>query len=118
MDDSLLDYSDSSSLCINISLELKTLVLSVGEEDTSSGIGYKLFNNGKIIEIVDWAPGCDFVFKSEITEEPEFDDFDQDEGEVIYNFINDRLVEQGVYIPSWELNVSDPWIKQVDLIVW
>jgi hypothetical protein len=112
------DYSDSTSLCTNISLELKTLVLSVAEEDTSSGIEYKLLNKGKMVERVDWAPGCDFVFKSEITEEPEFDDFDQDEEEVICNFINDRLVEQGVYIPSWELNVSDPWIKQVDLIAW
>jgi hypothetical protein len=113
------DYRGASSnLCSKVALELNTLVISIEEEDTSGAIDYKLFDQGEIIEIAEWAPGNEMFFDFKKKDaEPEFDDFDDDEGHVFCQFINNRLIEAGVYIPSWDLRVSDPWIKRVDWLI-
>jgi hypothetical protein len=109
----LMELAD---VCTNISSELDTLVMSLCEEDTSSAIGYQLFDRGKSIERAEGCPGEELFFESEVREEPEFDDFDDDESDAVNQFINNRFIEEGIYIPSWELSVSDPWIDRVDLL--
>jgi hypothetical protein len=103
-----------ADVCTNISSELDTLVMSLAEEDTSGAIGYELFDRGKLIERLEH--GDEIFFESQVRDEPEFDDFDDDERNVVNQFINDRFIEEGIYIPSWELSVSDPWIDRVDLL--
>jgi hypothetical protein len=107
---------DSADVCTNISAELDTLVMSLCEEDTSGAIGYELFDRGKSIERAEGCPGEELFFESQVREEPEFDDFDDDESDAVNQFINNRFAEEGIYIPSWELSVSDPWIDRVDLL--
>jgi hypothetical protein len=109
----LMELAD---VCRNISSELDTLVMSLGEEDTSGAIGYELFDRGKSIERAEGCPGEELFFESQVREEPEFDDFDDDESDALNQFINNRFAEEGIYIPSWELSVSDPWIDRVDLL--
>jgi hypothetical protein len=110
------DWTGISDICTNISSELDTLVMSIGEEDTSGAIGYELFDRGKSIERAEGCPGDELFFESQVREEPEFDDFDDDESDAVNQFINNRFAEEGIYIPSWELSVSDPWIDRVDLL--
>lgn len=110
------DWMDVSGLCSKMSLELNTLAIMLGEEDTSGAIGYELFDCGKSIERMEVCPGDEMFFESKVREEPEFDDFDEDESDTINQFVNVRFAEEGVYIPSWELRVSDDWIGRVDLI--
>jgi hypothetical protein len=109
-------WTGLSDICAKISLELGTLAMSIGEEDTSSAIGYELFDRGKLIERAEGCPGEELFFESQVREEPEFDNFDDDESNAINQFINDRFIEEGIYIPSWELSVSDLWIGRVDLL--
>jgi hypothetical protein len=110
------DWEDLSDLCSKVSLRLNTLAISIGEEDTSGGIGYELFNKGRIIERAEWSPDTEIFFESKVRKEPEFDDFDEDESDIFCQFINNRFVDEGIYIPSWNLQVSDPWIKRIDLL--
>lgn len=109
-------WMDLANVCTNISLKLDTLVMSLGEEDTSGAIGYELFDRGKSIERAEGCPGEEMFFESQVREEPEFDDFDDDESDAVNQFIDNRFAEEGIYIPSWELSVSDPWIGRVDLL--
>jgi hypothetical protein len=109
----LMDLAD---VCTNISAELDTLVMSLCEEDTSGAIGYELFDRGKSIERAEGCPGEELFFESQVREEPEFDDFDDDESDAVNQFIDSRFAEEGIYIPSWELSVSDAWIDRVDLL--
>jgi hypothetical protein len=108
------NWESSSDMCLQISSELETFVISLGEEDTSAAFGYELFDRGKSIETLEY---CDSIrFESKVREEPEFDDFEKGEHETASDFMNDRFIEEGIYIPSWELSVSDPWIDRVDLL--
>jgi hypothetical protein len=107
-------WMELADVCTNISSELDTLVMSLAEEDTSGAIGYELFDRGKLIEQLEH--GDEIFFESQVRDEPEFDDFDDDERDVVNQFINDRFIEEGIYIPGWELSVSDPWIDRVDLL--
>lgn len=109
-----LDWTDLSDICMKISSELDTLAMSIGEEDTSGAIGYELFDRGESIEQLEH--GDEIFFESQVREEPEFDDFDDNERDVVNQFINSRFAEEGIYIPSWELSISDPWIDRVDLL--
>jgi hypothetical protein len=111
------DLLKLSDLCSDISAKLGTKVMSLCESDTAGAIGYQIFDRGKSIERVEAYPGEELFFESEIGEEPEFNEFDEDSEMDVYNkFINDRFIEEGIYIPAWTLNVSDPWIARVDLI--
>jgi hypothetical protein len=109
-------WTGLSDMCIKISSELDTLVMSLCEEDTSGAIGYELFDRGKSIERAEGCPGEELFFESQVREEPEFDDFDDDESDAVNQFIDNRFAEEGIYIPSLELSVSDPWIDRVDLL--
>jgi hypothetical protein len=109
-------WTNLSDMCTKISSELDTLVMSLGEEDTSGAIGYELFDRGKSIERAEGCPGEELFFESQVREEPEFDDFDDDESDAVNQFIDNRFAEEGIYIPSWELSVSDEWIDRVDLL--
>jgi hypothetical protein len=108
------NWESLSDLCLQISSELETLVISLGEEDTSGAFGYELFDCGAWIETLEC---CDSIrFESKVREEPEFDDFEKGEHDTAFDFMNDRFIEEGIYIPSLELSVSDPWIDRVDLL--
>jgi hypothetical protein len=108
------DWESLSDICVQISSELETFVMSLGEEDTSGAFGYELFDRGASIETLEY---CDSIrFESKVREEPEFDDFEKGEHETAVDFMNDRFIEEGIYIPSLELSVSDPWIDRVDLL--
>jgi hypothetical protein len=108
------NWNSVSDICVQISSELETFVMSLGEEDTSGAFGYELFDRGESIETLEY---CDSIrFESKVREEPEFDDFDKGEHETAADFMNNRFIEEGIYIPSWELSVSDPWIGRVDLL--
>jgi hypothetical protein len=110
------NWNSVSDMCLQISLELETFVMSLGEEDTSGAIGYELFDRGKSIERAEGCPGEELFFESQVREEPEFDDFDDDESDAVNQFIDNRFAEEGIYIPGWELSVSDEWIDRVDLL--
>ncbi|MBW4505692.1 MAG: hypothetical protein KME64_04170 [Scytonematopsis contorta HA4267-MV1] len=107
-------WKDVRNICQQISLTRQTKVIEFSEEDTSGAIGYYLFERGKQIEKLDWAPGFELVFESEMREEPEFDNFDEAESDVVGHFINDIFIEEGIYIPAWYLSVADPCLGRVD----
>jgi hypothetical protein len=108
------DCEDLSNMCLQISSELETFVMSLGEEDTSGAYYYELLNRGEFVERLEY---CDEIrFESKVREEPEFDNFDMGENDTASQFMNDRFIEEGIYIPSWELSLSDPWIDRVDLL--
>jgi hypothetical protein len=108
------NWEDLSEMCLEISTKLETLAISLGEEDTSGAFGYELFDRGESVERLEYFE--ELFFKSKLREEPEFDDFEEGENDTASKFMNDRFIEEGIYIPSWELSVSDPWIDQVDLL--
>jgi hypothetical protein len=110
------DWKDLTDMCLKLSQNLDTKVMTLGEEDTSSAIGYELFDRGKQIERMEGCPGEEIYFESEIREEPEFDDFEESESDTVNNYIDDIFREEGIYIPSPELSVADEWIARVDLI--
>lgn len=108
------DWEDSSKILKKLSKELDTFAMSLEEEDTSSAVGYKLFGSGELLERMEY--GDELYFESQLREEPEFEDFEESECETMNLFINDRFIEEGIYIPTWEMEVSDEWMGRVDLI--
>ncbi|MCY6488795.1 hypothetical protein [Leptolyngbya sp. GGD] len=107
-------WQDIAEMCQEISSHLNTDVMEISEEDTSGAIGYSLFSQGRLLERMEW---CDeLYFESELREEPEFDDFETSEWDTMCRFINDRFIEEGIYIPTWDLEVTDELLEQVDLI--
>jgi hypothetical protein len=108
------NYVDLSGICSRISSELKTSIFTISSEDTSGAFGYELFDLGREIENI----GCgdEMWFRSELREEPEFDDFDKSEHATILEYINNRFIEAGIFIPTWDLSASDPWIGRIDLL--
>jgi hypothetical protein len=110
-------YENITKICQEIASTLETRVISCVEEDTSGAIGYKLYEFGKEIESLEGCPGDDLAFRSEIREEPELDDFESSESDVVNRFINGIFIEEGVYIPSWDLSAADPALARVDLIL-
>jgi hypothetical protein len=110
----LHSYMNLSSICSRVSAELETSIFTISEEDTSAAFGYKLFDRGKEVESV----GCgdNMWFYSKIREEPEFDNFDKDERSTILEYINNRFIEEGIFIPTLDLSPSDPWIDRLDLL--
>ncbi|MEM7553770.1 MAG: hypothetical protein AAF378_06660 [Cyanobacteria bacterium P01_A01_bin.84] len=110
------DWKNLSKMCGEISSKMQTKVMELSEEDTSAAVGYTLFADGKKIESMEWCPGEEMTFESEIREEPELDNFDDDESDVVNGFINDIFIEEGIYIPGWSMKVSDSWLGRVDLM--
>jgi hypothetical protein len=108
------NYVDLSAICSRISSKLETQIFTISSEDTSGAFGYELFDRGKEIENV----GCgdEMWFRSELREEPEFDDFEKSESDTIHEYINNRFIEEGIFIPTWDLSASDPWIGRIDLL--
>jgi|GEM_PF-5529802 len=111
------DWVDIADLCQEVSSTLQTRVITLAEEDTSGAVGYEIYAQGKEIEAAGGCPGEEFCFESEIREEPEFDNFDEEEDETINQFIHETFIEEGVYIPCWDLKVSDPYLERVDLLL-
>lgn len=109
-------WTPTEDLCKKLSHFLQTSVLSLSEEDTSGAIGYDLYDRGKKTESGGWCPGEDLFFESDSREEPELDDFESPEQEVMNQFFNEAFVNAGAYIPGWNINVSDPSLQRVDLI--
>jgi hypothetical protein len=110
-------WDEMEDVCIDFASVLKTRVIALAEEDTSAAVVYNLYDQGEKIESAQWCPGEEFSFDSEIREEPEFDDFDEDERDAINGFINHIFAQEGLYIPSWDVSVSDPDIDRVDMIM-
>lgn len=111
------NWADLSQMCGELSSTMQTKVMNLSEEDTSGAVGYQLFEQGEQVEDSEWAPGFEFAFESKLQDEPEFDDFEEDEEDVIIRFINERFIKEGIYIPAWDLNVSDAWLERVDLML-
>lgn len=110
-------WREMTAITEKLSKSLDTKVMSLGEHDTSGAIGYRLLACGKQLEEMEGCAGEDIYFESELREEPEFDDFERDEFDNMSGYIDDRFAEEGIYIPSPELSVSDEWIGRVDLIL-
>lgn len=108
------DWVNLSKIVTNLSEQLKTKVMCLGEEDTSGAVGYELFDQGKQVERMEYAD--EMYFESELIDEPEFEDFEEDERDTMDQFINDRFIEEGIYIPAWDLEASDPWLRRIDLM--
>jgi hypothetical protein len=110
-------WTDLESICQKIASRLETRVISLREEDTSCSVCYTIYERDQLVELVSWCPGEDLYFQSEIRNEPELDDFSSSEGNVINRFINETFIAEGVYIPSLDLKVSDPFLDRVDLLL-
>jgi hypothetical protein len=111
------NWENLTEMCLKFSQNLDTKVMTLAEEDTSCAVGYELFDRGKQIERMEWCPGEEIYFESEVREEPEFDDFEEDENDIVNSYIDDIFREEGIYIPSPELSVSDEWIGRVDVVL-
>ncbi len=111
------ECTDLSNLCKYCSSSLKTKVIAFGEEDTSCAFGYEIYEAGQQMERFEYCPGEELYFQSEIREEPEFDDFDTSEKDTMNGFINRIFIEEGIYMPCWDINVSDPVLERVDLVL-
>ncbi|UBF27119.1 hypothetical protein K9N68_03880 [Kovacikia minuta CCNUW1] len=110
------EWENLADMCSQLSSDLQTRVMEIGEEDTSAAVGYSLYENGKRLEYLEWCPGEEITFESELRDEPEFDNFDEDESDAVCGYINDRFIAEGIYIPPWELEVTDEWLERVDLM--
>lgn len=108
-------WTDLSDLCKACSSQLKAKVIAFEEEDTSAAFGYQIYENGTEIEQFEYFE--ELFFKSEIREEPEFDDFTISEHDTMNGFINQVFIEEGIYIPNWDLPISDPNLERVDRVL-
>jgi hypothetical protein len=110
-------WTDQAELCKFCSSSLNTKAIAFGEEDTSCAFGYEIYEAGQQIEGFEYCPGEELYFQSEIREEPEFDDFDTNEKDTMNGFINQMFIEEGIYIPNWDLPISDPNLERVDRVL-
>ena len=109
-------WESTEDICKQCSSSLQTRAISLEEEDTSCAVGYGIYDRGERIERADWCPGEEIMFESEVREEPEFDDFEEDEGEVFNQFIHETFIQEGVYLPPPDMKVSDSYLKRVDFV--
>lgn len=108
---------DMWDMCQDLSSLLQARVITFQEQDTSGWLGYFIYEQGQEIEGASWMPGSEFGFRSQTREEPEFDNFEEDERDVIEQFIDETFAQEGVYIPAWSRKVSDPCLERVDFIL-
>jgi hypothetical protein len=108
-------WENVSPIAQKLSSILATRVTTWAEEDTSGAFGYEIYENGKELEHVECCP--EMQFSSSIREEPEFDNFDEAEWQVMRRFIHETFIQEGVYIPSWDLAISDPVLERVDFVL-
>lgn len=115
-------WKDLSYIYQKLSSLFQTRTISLAEEDTSCAIAYDIYDNGEKLESAEWCPGEELMFESSIREEPELDNFedydDEEDGEeaAISQFFNGVFIEEGVFIPSWDMQVCDPSLDRVDLM--
>jgi len=77
-----------------ISAALKTRAISFIAEDTSSALGYQIFDSGKLVESADWENGCAFhSFSSKLRQKPALERVDND-------FADSLFREEGIYVPA------------------
>jgi hypothetical protein len=107
-------WRDCAKKLQKLSTILDTLAIGLAEADTAGTLGYELFDRGQRVEQLDY---CDEIFfESELQDEPEFDDFEDSEWDTVSRFINARFSEEGIYIPTWQMAISDEWMGRVDLM--
>jgi hypothetical protein len=77
-----------------LSARLNTRAISFVGEDTSGANGYKLFEQGKLVEDIEWeANGEFFRFKSSLRKRPTLEKVDD-------SFIDGLFKEEGIYLPA------------------
>ncbi len=100
-----------------LSIELQTKVIYLIEEDTSSAIGYELFENGEQLEYFEEACNDDFSFESKLREKPDikFHDWDEDDSEEedAENENNEDNLESG-YDSNKEPRAENPTIQPIN----
>ena len=107
-------YKNIEKICEYCSATLQTSVIALDEEDTSCAFGYQIYVQGNKVEDAGY---CDeLLFESDIREEPEFDNFDDSEWEVVSQFIHETFIEEGIYIPPFSMMVDDPYLERVDFL--
>lgn len=108
------EWENLEKICEHCSATLQTSAIALEEEDTSGAFGYQIYDQGKKIEDAGY---CDeFRFESDIREEPEFDNFDDSEWEVIRQFIHETFVQEGIYVPPLSMMANDPCFERVDFL--
>lgn len=107
-------WENLEKMCKLCSATLQTSVIALHEEDTSGSLGYQIYNQGKKLEDAGY---CDeFWFESDIREEPEFDNFDDSEWEVVSQYIHETFIREGIYIPPFSMMADDSYLERVDFL--
>jgi hypothetical protein len=89
-----------------LSARMSTRVISFIGEDTSGSNACKLFENGKLLEDLEWEVGGEFVrFKSSLRKRPSLEKVDD-------SFVDELFRTEGIYVPACypRADKGDPWL--------
>ena len=87
--------------CRILSGKLSARVLHLTERDTSGQVEWSLYEKREALEVTQWMTHDDRFYA---------------ERAVINQFIHETFIQEGIYIPTGDMKVSDTYLERVDWI--